>query len=60
MAANAVEWGYDGPGAPENWASLSDEYAPCAGGKQQSPVDITGYQTGDAGQLSFFTAATRK
>ena len=19
MAANAVEWGYDGPGAPENW-----------------------------------------
>ena len=53
MAANAVEWGYDGPGSPENWASLSDEYAPCADGKQQSPVDIIGYQTRDAGPLSF-------
>ncbi len=53
MAANAVEWGYDGPGSPEQWASLSDEYAPCASGKQQSPVDITGCQTGDAGQISF-------
>ena len=25
--AHAVEWGYQGPGAPENWASLSDDYA---------------------------------
>jgi carbonic anhydrase len=60
MAANAVEWGYDGPGAPENWASLSDEYAPCAGGKQQSPVDITGYQTGDARQISFLYGGDAK
>ena len=60
MAANAVEWGYDGPGAPDNWASLSYEYAPCADGKQQSPVDITGYQTGDAGQLSFLYGGDAK
>ena len=60
MAANAVEWAYDGPGSPENWASLSDEYAPCADGKQQSPVDITGYQTGDAGQLSVFHGGDAK
>ena len=36
----AVEWGYDGPGAPENWASLSDEYAACGDGARQSPIDI--------------------
>ena len=39
----AVEWGYSGPGAPENWAALSPEYATCAIGVQQSPVDISGY-----------------
>ena len=59
-AADGVEWGYDGPGAPENWTLLFDEYAPWADGKQQSPVDITGYQTGDAGRSRFRTAATRK
>ena len=53
MTANAVEWGYDGPGAPEHWASLSEGYATCADGEQQSPVNITGYETGDAGRLSF-------
>ena len=50
---NAAEWGYDGPGAPENWASLSQEYATCTDGEQQSPVDITGYEKGDAGPISF-------
>ena len=25
MTAETVEWGYDGAGAPENWASLSEE-----------------------------------
>ena len=49
---DAVEWGYSGPGAPEHWASLSDEYAACAGGTQQSPIDITGYEQGDAEPLS--------
>ena len=49
----AVKWGYDGPGAPEHWGSLSEEYAACADGKQQSPIDITGYDRGDAVPISF-------
>ena len=49
----AVEWGYDGPGAPEHWASLSDEYATCADGAQQSPIDIVGSGGGDAPPISF-------
>ena len=48
-----VEWGYQGPGAPEHWASLSPDFAACANGKQQSPIDITGYQSGDPGPISF-------
>ena len=53
MTAAATEWGYDGPSGPENWASLSEEYAACATGKQQSPIDITGYVEGDAAPVSF-------
>ena len=50
--ADAVEWGYEGPGAPESWALLSEEYADCADGEQQSPVDIAGYVEGDAAPVS--------
>ena len=49
----AAEWGYVGPGAPQYWASLSEEYADCGEGKQQSPIDITGYEEGDAEPISF-------
>ena len=49
----AVEWGYDGPGGPPNWAELSEEYADCGEGKQQSPIDIVGYEEGDAEAVSF-------
>ena len=53
MSSDAVEWTYDGPQGPENWGSLSEEYAACATGKQQSPVDITGYVEKDGEPLSF-------
>jgi carbonic anhydrase len=53
MTAEALKWGYDGPGAPENWASLSEEYALCAEGKQQSPVNIDGYREVDAKPILF-------
>ena len=52
-SADAVEWGYGGSSAPENWASLSEEFATCADGQQQSPVDITGYEMTDAEPISF-------
>ena len=47
-----VKWGYDGPGAPERWASLSEEYATCADGQRQSPIDIAGYDRGDAAPIA--------
>ncbi|MFT3848139.1 MAG: carbonic anhydrase family protein [Propionivibrio sp.] len=36
----AIHWGYEGAGAPANWARLSPEYALCGTGKRQSPIDI--------------------
>lgn len=37
----APHWGYEGELGPEHWGSLSDEWATCATGQEQSPVDIT-------------------
>lgn len=48
-----MEWGYTGPTGPEHWASLAPEYAPCAEGVQQSPIDITGFERATAPALSF-------
>ena len=36
-----VQWTYmDGPGGPENWASLGKENLACMKGKSQSPINI--------------------
>ncbi len=55
-AAPPAAWGYSGPRGPEHWAALSEAYTTCAG-EEQSPVDITGYEEGDAGPLSFSYAS---
>ena len=52
LSAASAEWGYEGPGGPEHWATLAEAYAGCAG-EQQSPVDLTGYEQGGGGPLSF-------
>jgi carbonic anhydrase len=35
-----IHWGYEGPGAPENWAKLDAKNTVCATGQRQSPIDI--------------------
>lgn len=35
-----ARWSYDGEGGPANWARLREDYATCATGKRQSPIDI--------------------
>ncbi len=37
------DWDYSGAHGPAEWAFLSDDYAVCGEGLQQSPVDIAGY-----------------
>jgi carbonic anhydrase len=36
------EWSYSGSTGPENWGSLSSEYAACSEGTEQSPIDLAG------------------
>jgi carbonic anhydrase len=33
-------WSYEGATAPNHWAELETDYAPCKLGKEQSPIDI--------------------
>ena len=47
------DWGYSGENGPANWASLSEDYAACGDGMQQSPVDITDYSRENGPQLEF-------
>jgi carbonic anhydrase len=35
-----IHWGYEGEGSPANWAKLRPEFATCASGRRQSPIDI--------------------
>jgi carbonic anhydrase len=39
VAAN-IPWSYAGAGGPAAWGKLRPEYATCATGKRQSPIDI--------------------
>lgn len=38
--AGELHWGYEGESGPDNWGSLSPDYALCADGTAQSPIDI--------------------
>ena len=38
--ADDIHWGYSGDVGPANWGALSPDYALCADGSAQSPIDI--------------------
>jgi carbonic anhydrase len=52
-SAQHQHWGYSGEGAPQNWGKLDPEFAACAKGKAQSPIDLGGVTKGDLKPLSF-------
>jgi carbonic anhydrase len=35
-----IHWAYEGAGSPDKWGKLSADYATCANGQRQSPIDI--------------------
>jgi carbonic anhydrase len=39
---HGVHWAYEGEGGPAAWGQLKPEFAQCAVGKRQSPIDIRG------------------
>lgn len=42
VRAQEAHWGYEGETGPEYWSRLSEEFALCAEGKAQSPIDLAG------------------
>ena len=38
--AEELHWGYEGETGPDNWGRLSPDFALCADGRAQSPIDI--------------------
>jgi len=52
-AHEGAHWSYEGDTGPEHWAELDPAYALAANGKSQSPIDLGGALTGDAGTIEF-------
>lgn len=48
-----MAWSYEGETGPEHWGMLQAEYATCAAGTEQSPIDLAGASTGDVPDLTF-------
>lgn len=48
---NEAHWSYAGPGAPEHWSELNSEFATCATGTHQSPIDISGITVAEQPEL---------
>ena len=47
------DWDYSGDSGPSNWTALSDDYAKCGEGLQQSPVNLIEYVRENGPQLEF-------
>lgn len=43
LLAAGPHWEYEGHAGPEHWGELDPAYAACAQGKNQSPIDLTGF-----------------
>lgn len=53
IASEGVHWGYSGENGPEHWGDLSPDYATCAKGLEQSPVDIPADAAVNTADISF-------
>jgi carbonic anhydrase len=50
---NSGHWGYDGNEGPSHWGEMSPEFAVCATGHHQSPVDIRNPQKVELPPIQF-------
>jgi carbonic anhydrase len=51
QASDKPHWGYSGEEGPQHWGELSPDYAVCATGRNQSPINLTGMIEGDLPEL---------
>ncbi|MBM7643807.1 carbonic anhydrase [Streptococcus loxodontisalivarius] len=54
-----AHWGYEDEISPEYWGSLSEEYAACSDGTEQSPINITGAEDVDLPSLSLKSKSSK-
>jgi len=52
-AEHQVHWGYANNEGPEYWGSLSSKFALCDTGKNQSPIDLSGFTEAELAPLAF-------
>lgn len=58
LAGAEGHWGYTGEHGPEHWGHMKKEFATCASGKEQSPIDIGDAAKGDLVKIDFNYKAT--
>lgn len=46
-------WTYEGEEGPAEWGELSEDYALCSTGVEQSPIDILAPESGDLSDITF-------
>ncbi len=51
--AHKVHWSYEGEGAPEHWAQVDKRFFMCKEGKNQSPINLTGFVEADLPPITF-------
>jgi carbonic anhydrase len=51
--SSGTHWEYSGKAGPENWGKLDKAFAACSEGKNQSPVNITGFIKADLKNIEF-------
>jgi len=56
-----AHWSYEGEDGPARWAELSPDYAACAGGRHQSPIDLADAEfiAGPAALMEYQPASLR-
>ncbi len=52
-ASGDAHWGYAGEHGPDHWAQMKSEFATCASGQEQSPIDITSATKSDLVKIKF-------
>lgn len=57
-AADESSWGYSGDEGPPYWGELSPEYALCADGSAQSPIDVSSAVATDLVDIEFHYGET--
>jgi carbonic anhydrase len=60
LAESGTHWAYSGKAGPENWGKLTPEYNSCLVGKNQSPINLTGFIKAELPPLTFHYEAGGK